>query len=128
LTSWADSVNTAINKAELIFQIDTVASQIDLFAPPSKLLLTYIDTADVERLPADFSFSSNYFGGVLNTDDYTYRFNITQHLQNIIEGTENRGFFLTTGQLADRANRVVLKGSTSVTGIKLIITYSKFNI
>lgn len=128
LTSWADSVNTAINKAELIFQVDTIASQINLFAPPSRLLLTYIDTADVERLPSDYSFSSSYFGGVLNTDDYTYRFNITQHLQNIIEGTENRGFFLTTGQLADRANRVVLKGSTSVTGIKLIITYSKFNI
>jgi hypothetical protein len=127
LSSWGDSVNTAINKAELIIQIDTVASQIDLFPPPSRLYFTYIDTIDVERLPADYYFSTDYYGGALNTNDYTYHFNITQHLQEIIDGKSNLGFYLSTGRVASQAKRVVLKGSTSITGIKLIVTYSKFN-
>ncbi len=127
LSSWADSANTAINKAELIFQVDTVLSQVDIFPPPNQLYLTYIDTSGVELLPDDYNFSAAFYGGALNKDDYTYRFNITQHLQNIIKGTENLGFYLTPGRVADRVNRVVLKGSKSSDGIKLLITYSKFN-
>jgi hypothetical protein len=126
LTNWQDSTNTAINKAELIFQIDTAASQVDKFAPPSQLLFTVIDENGDEFLPIDYLFSPSFYGGYLYPD-YTYRFNITQHLQQIIEGkAENYGFFLTTAQKSSEANRVVLKGSTSETGIKLIITYSKF--
>ena len=129
LNSWADSVNTAINKAELIFQIDTAASQLKEFPPPAQLYLTYIDSTNAEQLPDDYFTSYLYYGGFLNTDDYSYHFNITQHLQDIIEGRiVNRGFYLTTGRKADQANRVVLKGSTSTKGIRLIITYSKFNI
>ncbi len=129
LTSWSDSVNTAINKAELIFQIDTLASQIRKFPPPDQLYLTYIDSTNAQQLPDDYFFSPTFYGGYLNTDDYTYRFNITQFLQKIIEGEIiNRGFYLTTGEKTDRANRVVLKGSTSALGIRLIITYSKYNI
>ncbi len=126
LSSWADSANTAINKAELIFEVDTAASQVSKFPPPAQLLFTVIDSADVERLPIDYVFSPAYYGGGLQ-EDYTYHFNITQHLQKIIEGTaENRGFFLTPAQKNNQANRVVIKGGTSNAGIKLIITYSKF--
>jgi hypothetical protein len=81
----------------------------------------------VENLPADYWFSPTFYGGVLNPTDYTYRFNITQHLQQILEGTvPNNGFFLTTARKNSEANRVVLKGSTSETGIRLVITYSKY--
>jgi hypothetical protein len=137
LSHWQDSTNIAINKAELIFQIDTIASDPDRplviaasdplkFAPPSQLLFTVIDENGDEFLPIDYLFSPSFYGGYLNVG-YTYRFNITQHLQQMIEGqAENYGFFLTTSQKSSEANRVVLKGSTSETGIKLIITYSKF--
>lgn len=128
LSSWSDSVNTAINKAQLIFQIDTILSQVEKYPPPNRLYFTYIDTADEEQVPDDFYFNSDYYGGVLDTVDYTYRFNITQHLQNIIEGENNLGFYLTTGQVADRANRVVLRGSKGTSAIRLIITYTKYNI
>jgi hypothetical protein len=48
-------------------------------------------------------------------------------MQQIIDGeAENHGFFLTTARKNSEANRVVLKGSNSETGIKLVITYSKF--
>ena len=126
LSSWKDSVNTAINKAELIFQIDTVASQIDKYPPPIQMLFTVVDENGKEFLPKDYVFSPSFYGGGLRKD-YTYHFNITQHLQEIIDGkTGNYGFYLTPAQKNNEANRVVLKGSTSKTGIKLIITYSKF--
>lgn len=127
LTQWKDSSNTAINKAELIFQIDTAASDLENYPAPSQLLFTFIDDDGKEYLPKDYSFSPAFYGGALNDEDYTYRFNITQHLQQIIDGElENNGFKLTTANKNNEANRVIIKGSTSGTGIKLIITYSKF--
>ncbi|MGE0020763.1 MAG: DUF4270 domain-containing protein [Draconibacterium sp.] len=126
LTSWKDSINTAINKAELIFQIDTVASQIHRFPPPDQLLFTVIDSTGKELLPIDYVFSPAFYGGGLR-EDYTYHFNITQHMQKIIEGEAgNFGFYLTPAYKNSVANRVVLKGSTSKTGIRLSVTYSKY--
>ena len=59
--------------------------------------------------------------------DYTYRFNITQHLQLLIEEeAKYYGFYLTPAIKESEANRVILKGSKSSTGIKLGITYTKF--
>ncbi len=128
LTKWADTdgkKDTAINRAELIFQIDTTASQVTKFRPPEQLIFTYLDDAGGQHLPPDYLSSPTYYGGTLQ-DDYTYHFNITQLFQQIIEGEiENHGFFLETVNKNSQANRVVLKGSTSNTGIKLIITYSK---
>lgn len=127
LSLWRDSVNTAINKAELVFQVDTVASDVENYPPPSQLLFTVVDENGDEFLPIDYSFSSSFYGGSLDEDDYTYRFNITQHLQQIIDGeAENYGFFLTTAFKNSEAHRVILKGSNSQTGIKLVVTYSKF--
>ncbi|MBW6534341.1 MAG: DUF4270 domain-containing protein [Mariniphaga sp.] len=126
LTSWKDSLNIGINKAELVFQVDTIASEVEKYLPPLQLLFTVLDEKGTEFLPSDYSFSSAYYGGRLRSD-YTYRFNITQHMQQIIDGVaENHGFFLTTARKNSEANRVVLKGSNSKTGIKLVITYSKF--
>ena len=126
LSGWRDSANTAINKAELIFQIDTVASQIHKYQPPLQMLFTIVDSTGVERLPIDYVFNPSFYGGGLRKD-YTYHFTITQHLQEIIDGNaKNYGFYLTPAQKNNQANRVVLKGSTSKTGIKLIVTYSKY--
>jgi len=127
LSAWKDSVNIGINKAELVFQIDTIASEVDKFPPPAQLLFTVVNENGEEFLPIDYLFSPAFYGGSLNEEDYTYRFNITQHMQQIIDGdAENYGFFLTTARKNSEANRVVLKGSNSQTGIKLIVTYSKF--
>ncbi len=127
LGTWKDSVNTAINKAELIFKVDTTASDLGTYKAPSQLLFTIIDSAGSEYLPKDYQFSPSFYGGVLYKDDYTYRFNITQHLQQIIDGErKNNGFKLTTAFKNNELKRVVLKGPDSEIGIQLIITYSKF--
>ena len=128
LETWKDSINTAINKAELIFEVDTLASDLENFAPPLQLLFTVVDEDGNEFLPIDYVFDPEYYGGTLG-EDYTYKFNITQHLQEIIkESADNFGFFLTPANKNNEASRVVLKGSKSKVGIKLVITYSKFTI
>lgn len=127
LSSWKDSVNIAINKAELIFQIDTIASQVHKFAPPDQMLFTVVDSIGKEFLPKDYVFNPSFYGGSLQKD-YTYHFNITQHVQEVIDGNAgNYGFYLTPAQKNNEANRVILKGSKSKTGIKLIITYSIYS-
>ena len=127
LSSWKDSLNIAINKAELIFQIDTIASQIHKFPPPKQMLFTVVDSIGKEFLPKDYVFNPSFYGGSLQKD-YTYHFNITQHVQEVIDGNAgNYGFYLTPAQKNNEANRVVLKGSKSKTGIKLIITYSIYS-
>lgn len=138
LISWQDSITVSddgtdtipygINKAELIFQVDTIASDIHNHFPPTQLLFTVLDEDGEEGLPIDYVFNPDYYGGGLRPD-YTYHFNITQHLQEIINGKiGNHGFFLTPANKNNQANRVVLKGARSTTGVKLVITYSKFNI
>lgn len=133
LSTWKDSMTVigsdtilyGINKAELIFQIDTIASQVHRFPPPGQLLFTVVDSSGKEVLPIDYGFSPTFYGGSLR-DDYTYHFNITQQLQEIINGKfENRGFSLVPAYKNEQANRVVLKGSKSKTGITLSITYTK---
>jgi len=126
LERWRDSTNIAINKAEIIFQVDTTTSNYRKFPLPSQLFLTVVKGDERPRPPADYYFYPLYYGGYLRSD-YAYHFNITQHLEEIIKGkTENQGFYLTTAQKNSQVNRVVLKGSTSKVGIKMVVTYSKF--
>jgi hypothetical protein len=125
LENWRDSTNIAINKAELIFQVDTTASDFRKYPLPTQLLLTYANNNGVELLPRDYFFYGPYYGGYLQSD-FTYRFNITQHLQTIIKGTNNNnGFYLTPYYKNNEMRRAVIKGSTSAQGIRFVVTYSK---
>lgn len=127
LKSWRDSDKVVINKAEMVFQIDTIASDFAKYAPPSQLLLTFIDKDGGNFLPVDYAFSPTFYGGYI-LKDYTYRFNITQLFTQIIDGkVDEKGFFLTTLNRNSEANRVILKGSTSKTGIHFNITYTRLN-
>jgi hypothetical protein len=127
LNSWKDSSNIAINKAEMVFQLDTVASNLVKYPPPLQLLLTFVDDKGGNYLPIDYAFSPTFYGGYLR-NDYTYRFNVTQLFEQIMKGIiKERHFYLTTLNKNSEARRVILKGSKSVTGIKFNITYTKIN-
>lgn len=133
LGSWSDSTNYAINKAELIFQVDTTVTDVKLYPPPSQLVFSAIgydeeEKKETEYLPSDVAFSSAYYGGTYNSKDKTYRFNIAKHMQEVVDkkkGKENLGFYLSTAFRSATFSRTVLKGATSKTGIRLEITYSK---
>ncbi len=135
LDAWADSSNIGINKAELIFHVDTIASDYENYGVPSQLLLRAIKEDKDDYYPEDLSISAALYGGFFNNNDKTYRFNITRHLQNLVRGaddpygekTENKGFYLSTSLSNIQARRVILKGATSQTGIRLEVTYTRYN-
>lgn len=132
----ADTTNLIINGAELVFQVDTTATNVKYNVPPDQLIFSAIGVdkagADSIYLPSDYSFSPAYYNGVYNSVDKTYRFNIVKHLQEVVDkakGKENLGFYLSTSftnsTFASSAyRRVILKGPSSKAGIKLNITYS----
>jgi hypothetical protein len=123
-----DTTHLTINKAELIFKLDTAFSQPRFFRPSEQLVLAAIDSIGKTYLPADHTYSAAYYGGTYNIIDRTYRFNIAQHIQDIINkkpGKENNGFYLETAYKNSTSRRAVLKGATSKTGIRLEITYTK---
>ena len=132
LETWKDSTDFAINKAELVFQVDSTITDLTKLLPPEQLVFSAIgvdkDGNEIKYLPSDYTFSSVYYGGTYNSKDKTYRFNIANHLQEVIDGKkgkENLGFYLATSQPSATFRRVVLKGAASETGIKLEIAYSK---
>ncbi len=132
LENWRDSVsgvnNIIINKAALVFQVDTVASDYHRYRIPADLILTGIDEEGKEYLPADFALSSSLYGGKYNSTNATYTFNITHHLQNIINNkVDNYGFYLAPSFRNEKVRRVVLKGASSHAGIRLQVTYTKLN-
>jgi hypothetical protein len=126
--------NIIINKAALVFQVDTVASDYHNYRVPSAIILQAIDGEKTEEedgylyLPSDFGVSSTLYGGRFNSEQATYTFNITHHLQNIIDGdVTNSGFYLSTLFRNERTRRVVLKGASSHAGIRLEVTYTKLD-
>lgn len=135
LNNWRDSANIAINKAELIFTVDQLNTDTAKYLPPYQVILSAINEKDSLYFPSDLAFSEAYFGGIYNSEDGTYRFNIAKHMQELMtmntigEGyiRENYGFYLSTADRNTNYSRVVLKGATSSIGIRLEITYSKIN-
>ena len=126
LETWSDSTNFAINRAELIFQVDSTITDLTKLLPSEQLVLTAIDKDGKEYFPSDLAFSSIYYGGTYNSTDKTYRFNIAKHLQEVIEKKkENYGFYLSTAYRSSTYRRVALKGVTSKTGIRFEVAYSK---
>jgi len=126
-----DTIYYTLNKAELIFKLDTAISQPKYYRPSEQLVLAAIGESssgqDSTYLPSDHAFSASYYGGTYNIIDRTYRFNIAQHIQDIVNkkpGTENNGFYLETAYKNSTLRRVALKGAASKTSIRLEITYS----
>jgi hypothetical protein len=127
LDNWVDSTNCMINKATLTFHADTTMSDYHTYPMPVQLYLKIIKDDGSEAFPIDSQLSLSYYGGIYNPTDATYTFNITQHLQQILDGSvQNLGFYLVAAGRNTSAERVVLKGSTSSQPIQLEINYTRY--
>ncbi len=98
-----------INKAELVFYIDTEDYTSNIYPIPAKLTLVKY------REDGSYSFisdqSSPTFGGEYDSDKKEYRFNISRHIQTILkETTEDFGIALIVSGASTRGDRVVLNG------------------
>lgn len=117
----------AINKAELVINIEPGTATSDLPANSELNLYAIDSTGKVQTIP-DLTRSSTLFGGSLANSQY--RFNIAQFLQQILfNKRKNYGMFLRvrTPVSFQTPNRVVMVGGDPSLPLrmKLQITYTK---
>lgn len=127
LDKWKDSSRYIIDKASIVFYVDTLASDLDRFHIPPRVYLKYMDSTGTEVFPRDSELSSYYYGGYYDSSTGSYTFNITSHLQQIIKKeVETTSFYLVHSDRSGTASRVVLKSGNSSQPIKLQVKYTRY--
>jgi hypothetical protein len=129
LEVWRSKNLITINKAELIIPVDTSMdpSIMENDFPP-KLLLFSLGNNDDYNFLYDYRVdqSGSYFDGSYDVTRKAYIFNIALHLQSYVSGIiEKSDLILVSRQSNSSANRVILKGATSATPIKLKVIYTE---
>jgi hypothetical protein len=127
LDKWKDSTSYIIDKATIVFYVDTLASDMDRFHIPPRVYLKYLDSTGTEVFPKDSELSSYYYGGYYDSTTGSYTFNITRHLQQIIKKEiETTSFYLVHADRSGTASRVILKSGNSSQPIKLQVKYTRY--
>lgn len=115
----------AINKAELVVPLD--ADLVDEYGVPSNLQITVIDSVGNPIFPVDFFEGSDYYGGVYDSENRQYVFNIARHLQSLLNAPEevDYGLYITNSGNAVNARRGIFNGPQHPTKpMKLRMTYT----
>lgn len=126
LKNWVANGAIAINKAEFVLKVDasTVTTE---YTTPANLYLAVADSiAGKFDFPIDFYEIASGYGGVYNAATFEYRFNVTRHVQQVLDGKiKDYGFYLLSGSSAVNAHRVVLFGASKISSkLKLRLTYT----
>lgn len=121
--------NVLINQAQLVLSLNEENTVTSQYAPHSKLTLAAAREDGTNAIIIDQIEGDSYFGGTFNANTKEYHFNITRHLQRILNGqvAEDFGLFILPSGGAVNANRTVLYGSDKEhpKRLKLILTYTK---
>ncbi len=128
LEDLADMPRLLINKAELVMPADASFATEHLPASEELLLLRMDETGEL-HFPDDYALGTGYFGGTLDEDNMVYRFNISKHVQAVIDGARaNEKLAVVVVGSADNMSRVVLKGpGRAENPMHLMIYYTKFD-
>lgn len=120
--------NVSINKAEITFTLEN-GSDVSPDKVLSSLALTGINENGTAIILLDDPSLEGieHYGGTYNTTSKTFTFNITKHIHQLVKSTTtDYGMFLIANGSVTTANRIVLNSeNSSVSKIKLEITYSK---
>lgn len=126
LENYFDSTNIAINKAQLVITVKTVTDE-NIFAPPPKMTLVAITQSGKYDFITDYKLNNSYFGGTLKPGEYTYKFNIPFHIQELINGNEDYGIYLFAADNRTIPYRAVIHANdNSEKSMRLEIYYSKY--
>jgi hypothetical protein len=126
LNKWKDSTDFIISRANITIYVDTLVSDPRRYGIPSSLYLKYMDSAGNEAFPLDSQLSSVYYGGTYDPYTASYSFNITRHLEQIINNEiESTSFYLVHSDRKGSPYRVVLKSGTSSRPIELEVKYNR---
>jgi hypothetical protein len=122
-----DSMRIAISRAELVFDIFQDYRTPFEYSAPIRLSLVAVNKNDSLEPLADQVVASSYFDGYYNSGSQIYKFNISLHLQQLINREkENFDFYyIYPSDNRGTANRVILKNSNK-NRIKLQLTYIKY--
>ena len=133
LKKYSDTVRLAINRAEIVLNIDPSFSFSTQYYPAPILALLPLDSLGRENYALDQLTSTDFarYGGRYDSDRQRYVFNIARHVQGIINGNvKNYGFYIVVAN-GDRIinarrdnfiNRVVLAGANDA------LLKPKFNV
>ena len=126
LTKWRDSTNFIISRAYITIYVDTLVSDPRRYGIPSSLYLKYIDGTGAEVFPKDSELSPAYYGGRYDPTTASYSFNITRHLEQIINNEiVSTSLYLVHPDRKGSPYRVVLKSGNSSRPIVLNVKYSR---
>lgn len=128
LESLKETSNLVINKASLIIPVALEYSG-EMFPPSDYLWLYRYNSSGNLELISDINYGEEYYGGSYNESTGEYTFNITHHLQQLLDGRlTDYGLALLPGKNASSAGRVVLKGpGVQNNPMRLDIVYTTFD-
>lgn len=117
-----------INKAELVAPVQEGFATDDLYESEEMLLLRFREDGRLGFL-SDYHVGSSYFGGELDQEKMEYRFNISQYVQDLMNGVyENEGLTIVSAGVSEKPSRVVLRGpGRQENPMRLVIYYTVFN-
>lgn len=122
LNNYLDSGNIAINKCEIEFFIETSIPSLN-YPAFDRLYLTGVDSLG-KAFILDDQVDGIDFGGELNPNTLSYKFNISRYAQQVVSGQrKNYGLYLVGGNSASTSTRVILKGKEN---ILVNLNYTKF--
>lgn len=118
--------NVAINSAKLVLPVDKDFLEDTLAIASNLVLLHGSETEGEFHNLQDIALGSSYFGGTLNSEGTEYYFNITQHLQMVIDGhIPNFPLYLRVANSHQNAGRAVLKGTGRDNPLRLEIKFTE---
>lgn len=124
LSKWFDTEKVVINDAQLILGNASVS---DVFTNPSSITLRGVGEGGTSSPFAIADEGSTYFDGFYNASSNSYRFRLTQHIQQVLTGKANdNGLHLIIPSASYAGNRLVLNGTSSPqSDLKLYLRYTK---
>ena len=112
LQDWKAGRKILVNKAELTVHVDDAT--IGIYSPPLRIdAVTKDSEGRLLNIPDFATRQQRPLGGEYSINDKLYRFTVTQYIQELIDGKEDRGLFLVNTAAAISANRVVFWGPES---------------
>ncbi|MCX6257167.1 MAG: DUF4270 family protein [Bacteroidia bacterium] len=126
-----DSMRIAVNKAELVFEVDNDTRVPLHYAPPGRLTLIAVQKDSTLVALTDQTLNSSYFDGYYNSIRQTFGFNISLHFQKLVNDildkkTENFDYYsLFPSDNRGTANRVIIQNSGKYR-IRLQLVYIKY--
>ena len=97
IKNYSDSFNVAVDRAEVIFNLDPSFPYQTGYKPPSNLCLLPVDSINRETFALDQTDATDAvrYDGTFDSTANRYVFNIARHVQAILSGKKNNlGFYL----------------------------------